>query len=390
MQALRHRLGVLRNQRRSLNPWAWWLWALGVASAVSVTTNPLLLVLAVVVLWLVVTARRGSSPWARAFGLYLWLAGFIVAFRVLMHVLVGLKTGNVVLLELPHVALPGWAAGITVLGTVYLEGVLQAGLDGLRLGTILIAVGAANSLANPTQLVRSLPAALGEVGTAVVIALSLAPQMAESLVRVRRARILRGENVRGVRGAGRLVLPVLQDTLDGALKLAASMDARGYGRRALVSQAQRSATTAVSMVGLVGVTLGLYLLLDATLAPALNLLVLGGGAVLLLVALRLAGARTVTTRYSRIPWRAGEWIAAVCGLCSLVLTLLTRAMAPAAVEMPLYPLGPPAVPVLAVMGLLLAALPAFLTPAPPAPPSPSVPRHQPAGTTLSAEKRTRA
>lgn len=364
MRAVTQRLRAIVHQRRSLNPWAWWLWALSIAAAASMTTNPVLLALIIAVLWLVVTARRGSSPWARAFGLYLWVAGFIVVFRVGMHILVGLKAGSVVLVQLPSVQLPEWAAGITVLGTIYMEGVVQAGLDGLRLGTILIAVGAANSLANPTQLVRSLPAALGEVGTAVVIALSLAPQMAEALVRVRKARELRGESVRGLRGAGRLVLPVLQDTLDGALKLAASMDARGYGRRALVPTAMRMLTTGLSLIGLAAVTVGSYLLLDATMAPAFNVLVLFIGVAALVGALWLSGAGYLTTRYARIPWRGGEWVTALSGIAALVLVLATRAGSSEDLAMPLFPLAPPSVPVAAVLGLLLAALPAVLAPAP--------------------------
>ena len=57
--------------------------------------------------------------------------------------------------------------------------------DGLRLATMLICLGAANALANPRRLLRSMPPALHEVSTAVVVALSVFPQLAESVVRVR-------------------------------------------------------------------------------------------------------------------------------------------------------------------------------------------------------------
>jgi hypothetical protein len=43
-----------------------------------------------------------------------------------LHVLVGLKFGEIVVLRLPEVTLPSWAAGIQVGGTVYLEGLLAA------------------------------------------------------------------------------------------------------------------------------------------------------------------------------------------------------------------------------------------------------------------------
>ena len=59
------------------------------------------------------------------------------------------------------------------------------------LAVMLLCLGAANSLANPKQALRSVPAALYEASVAVVIALSVAPQLVESTQRVRRARRLR-------------------------------------------------------------------------------------------------------------------------------------------------------------------------------------------------------
>jgi len=96
---------------------------------------------------------------------------------------------------------------------------------------MLICLGAANALANPRRLLRSMPPALHEVSTAVVVALSLFPQLAESVVRVRRARRLRpGSGESGLRAMRMVVIPVLEDALDRSLLLAASMDSRGYGR----------------------------------------------------------------------------------------------------------------------------------------------------------------
>ena len=66
-----------------------------------------------------------------------------------------------------------------------LEGVLAAVYDGLRLATLLLCVGAANVLANPKRLLQSMPAALHEIGVAVTVALSVAPQLIESGQRVR-------------------------------------------------------------------------------------------------------------------------------------------------------------------------------------------------------------
>ena len=49
---------------RALHPGAWWLWALGLATAASRTTNPVVLLLVVAVVAHVVAARRTEAPWA--------------------------------------------------------------------------------------------------------------------------------------------------------------------------------------------------------------------------------------------------------------------------------------------------------------------------------------
>ena len=93
---------------------------------------------------------------------------------------------------MPQVPLPSWAAGVQLGGPVTLEGTVSALYDGLRLGTLLCCLGAANTLANPKRALRVLPGALYELGVAVVVSLSVAPQLVESVQRVRRARKLRG------------------------------------------------------------------------------------------------------------------------------------------------------------------------------------------------------
>ena len=253
---------------RAVHPAAWWGWAVGMAIAVSTTNNPLLLLLALAVVALVVANRRGSSPWARAFRLYLWLGLVIIVVRVVLHVVVGLKFGEIVLFHLPEVTLPSWAAGIQLGGTVYLEGLIGAAVLGLRLAVIIACVGAANALANPKRLLRALPSALHEIGSAVVVSVSVAPQLAESVQRVRRARQLRGDTSRGIRAVPSVALPVLEDTLERSLLLAAAMDSRGYGRAGAAPRSHRLVTGTVTLAGLLASAVGIYGVLDTTTPAA--------------------------------------------------------------------------------------------------------------------------
>lgn len=347
---------------RDLHPGAWWLWALGLAAAATRTTNPWLLVLLVLVVSFTVVARRSDAPWALSFKLYLGLGLLIVVVRVVFRVLLGSGYGGTVLVDLPEVPLPDWTSGVTLLGPVTAESVLAGLQDGLRLAAIVICVGAANTLANPRRLLASLPPALYEVGAAVVIALSLFPQLAESVQRVRRARRLRGDPGRGIRALHRVVVPVLEDALDRSVALAASMDARGYGRSGGLGARQRRLTGALLVGGLLGLCVGVYGFLDATAPAALGWPMLLLGLVGCATGFVLAGRRVQRTRYEPARWRWPDLMTAACGLVPAGLVALVASTQPEVVVP-----APGVVPTLTLAMLaavLVAALPAVATPPP--------------------------
>nr|WP_211262453.1 energy-coupling factor transporter transmembrane component T [Nitriliruptor alkaliphilus] len=349
---------------RQLHPGAWWLWAIGCVVAASRTTNPLLLLLICVVLGYVVAARRTNAPWARAFGVFLRIAVIVIAFRTVFQVALAPSQPGVVLFTLPVVPLPDWAAGMTLGGPVTAEAVLAAATDGLRLATILLCIGAANALANPKRLLALLPSALYEVGVAVVVAITFTPQLVESVQRIRAARRLRGRPHRGPRSLVQVALPVLEDALERSLALASAMDSRGYGRRAAVPTSTRRWTGTLLLAGLLGACLGVYALLDASSPVAVATSVLAGGLALAVAGLRLAGRRTVRTRYRPDPWRTPEWVTAGAGLVVAAGVLLTGVFDPSGVTPPAAPLAFPPLPLLATGGILLGLVPAFATPPP--------------------------
>ena len=351
---------------RAVHPGAWWLWALGLATAASRTTNPWLLLLIVAVAGHVVTARRSDAPWARSFAVFLKLGLVVLLIRVVAQVLFGSVGSGQVLVELPEVPLPAWAAGVTLGGAVTDVALAAAVTDGLRLATVLACIGAANALANPRRLLASAPAALYEVGVAVVVALSFAPSLVTSVQRIRSARRLRGRPDRGLRSIISVAMPVLEDALERSLALAAAMDSRGYGRRAGVSAGERRRTAVLTLTGLGGVLVGLYGLLDGTGPGWLGLPVLLVGVGVAAAALRSAGRDAVRTRYRPDPWATPEWITAGAGVLAALGGIATSLTAPAALLPDPLPLASIPLPAMAAAGILLALLPAWATPPPPA------------------------
>jgi energy-coupling factor transport system permease protein len=366
--AAAHRPGRGRGRLpRTLHPVAWWIWALGLATAVSRTTNPLLLALVLGVLAVVVANRRGEAPWARAFKYYLYLAIFVIILRVAFRSVFGGDIGTTdvhVLFHLPQVPLPSWAAGVQLGGPVTLEGTMGAVYDGLRLGTLLCCLGAANALANPKRALRVLPGALYELGVAVVVSLNVAPQLVESVQRVRRARQLRGGPTSGRHALRGIAIPVLEDAFERSLLLAAAMDSRGYGRTGGASRRARRGTAALMLAGLVGLCTGAYGLLDGTAPGALGLPAMAAGAVLCGVGLALGSRRVRRTQYRPDPWRWPEWGVVVCGLVPAVVLLASFGAGVAALDPSTSPLSWPTLPTVPALAIAVAALAAVLAPPP--------------------------
>jgi energy-coupling factor transport system permease protein len=361
---------------RDLHPAAWWVWALGLAVAASRTTNPWLLLTIVAVACYVVIARRTDAPWAMAFRIYLYLGLIIVAVRVFFRLVFGGAEGSTIVLNLPEIPLPAWAAGIRLFGDVSAESLLGGLYDGLRLATMVVCLGAANALANPKRLLKAMPPALYEVGTAVIVALSVFPQLAESALRVRRARKLRGgTGGKRFRALRAIIIPVLEDALDRSLQLAASMDSRGYGRAGKVVAKTRLLTGTLMIVGLIGVCVGVYATLDGSTPRFLAGPVLFAGLAVALVGFRLAGKRVRRSRYRPDRWHLAEIVVALSGVAVAVVLFASSDVDPTNLNPSLINLSWPLLSWLPLCGVLLGVLPSFLTPLP-LPPFADQPSHE--------------
>jgi energy-coupling factor transport system permease protein len=353
--------------RRPVHPVAWWIWAIGLVAAATRTLNPLLLLGIIGVAALVVAARRSDSPWSASFKAFLFLGAIVLTIRVLFEVLFGPPIAGTVVATLPTLTLPDVMAGVRLGGPVTAEALLAAVYQGLQLVAILACVGAANSLANPTRLLKSVPGALYEVGVALVVALTLVPTAMTHVQRVREARRLRGRPDSGLRALTTITTTVLTGSLERAIDMAAAMDSRGYGRMRHVPRRQRQLTAAVVLTGLVALLVGSFGLLDAQTPGWAAILTVLVGATIAVVGLRRANRRAIRTVYRPDPWRVAEWLTTISGVVPAIAFAVAGMVSPALLMPSTSPLTWPSLPILPVIALLVAAAPAFVTPRPPLP-----------------------
>ncbi len=348
--------------RRTLHPGAWWGWALGCAVVASRTTNPVLLALLIALVGLTVVAKRSDAGWAKAFRLYVYLAVFIVVMRIVFRVVFG-ADGPTVLVPLPRLALPGFLSSVRLFGPVSAEALLWAVQSGLQLAAMILAIGAANVLANPKRLLAAVPSVLYEWGTVVIIALTVFPQLAESLVRVGRARQLRAETGRGVHLIRNVAMPVLSDSLDRSLRLAGAMDSRGYGRVGQVSATVRRTTAVLILLGTLAICVGAYGLLDTGATSVwLGAPMIVIGVVVGVAALRLSGRRASRTRYRPDRMRAREGFVIASAVAAMLAVFLLGATQPGVLHTAFPPLRWPEVSFAALAAVMVLALPILVAP----------------------------
>ena len=303
-----------------VHPGTWWSLGFCIAILAGQSTNIVTVVALVALSIVLILALRTNAPWARSLPFYLLLALIFVLTRILFRVIFnGNPNSSDVALELPRLEIPlGLGQELSLFGPISWATLSSATLDGLRLAAIILAVAMANTLSNPRRLLKSTPAALYEIAAAVSVAINLAPQLIESLQRVRRAKALRGRNS-GSSAMTSIIIPALEDTLDRSLQLAASMDSRGFGRTNRLSKRRQWANRLLSFTSALGLAIGAYLLVT-TSDPTAAVIVLSASLVGLTVVIRLTDKRNLKTRFNRQKFGAVDY--AVLCVCAIGLALV--------------------------------------------------------------------
>ena len=244
---------------KSLHPLTWWIWSLLIVGAVISANSSWLAGISIAGATILVWRFAADAPWARSFWFSLKIGAFILIIRTLVGILIGVPIPGTKLFELPILPLPSCLAGVRIGGVITQERLLSSIHEGLIIVAVISLFGAAVSLTSPHKLLRVTPIVIYEFGVATVIATSALPNLVQSIARIRRARLLRGDENPSWRS---IALPLLEDSLSRSLELAAAMDARGYG----VSR-KRSRYRPISWRGIDSiVVIAAFLILSFTLA----------------------------------------------------------------------------------------------------------------------------
>lgn len=304
----------------AIHPYAWWALGLGfsVSSAAAAEIATLLIIVAAAVT--ITLVAREVEPWSRSLGFYFAMALAVVTIRVLFRVVFNFDSQTNIAITLPALTISLGDLGSTQLfGRVSWDAVFGALRDGLRMAAIILSIGLANTLANPRKLLKNTPGALYEVASAWVIAINMAPQLIESAKRVKQASRLRGRSKR-TNLLSSLLIPVLEDTIDRSLALAASMSARGFGRLGQLSNRQRFASRVAALAGVMLLAIGSYLLLTSPTAWVATIMLLAG-TVSIGVTSHIASSRQIRTRFEPQPWRLKDILVVSAAAVIAVLPL---------------------------------------------------------------------
>jgi energy-coupling factor transport system permease protein len=338
----------------------WLAWALAGMVVVQLAPSPLYLTLVLAAAALCAAAHRVTST--AAFRLLVG-AGIVMALiRVLLTALTTHGVGAV-LFSLPEVTLPRLLGGFTLGGTVETEVLLQSLVEGYAIVVLLGVFGAFNSVVSHHELLGSAPRAFHEAGLVVTIAAAFVPSTVASWQSSREADLARTGGIVHRRGRlARTVVPVLETGMERSLRLADSMDSRGFARHppgpADTAAAWGALLCLLALAGAFAALIGRRSVLALVLAVS--------GALLLVLSVTLASKASPRRRYRPRPLTAEDAFLMATTALGLTMVASASAAGETTLSWSASPIEAPGLALLPTLGILTLAIPALL-PARPVP-----------------------
>lgn len=339
----------------AFHPVAWILWGAAVLLPALLTRNPLYqsVILGATLIDLWALKRRGAS--AHAWGIILRLAVWLAALGTVGNALI-VHHGERVWARLP-------ASWPIVGGPLTVEAALFGLASAMSLLSLLLIVATLNAGMSPDRWLRLVPGFLYQAGVVTSIAVTFVPVVARTARDVHDAQRLRGHRFRRLTDYAPLFAPVLVDSLERSVQLAASMAARGFGANVQPVSPWRHLLAQLALWwGLVIVLGGMFMRAYWRQHARLGLVLILLGSLIVVVTFWLQGRRVRRTTYRRWYWRPRDTILALGSLLLIGITVITRARSP--LTWLYYPYPPydlwPTFRLIPGAALLLVALPALI------------------------------
>jgi energy-coupling factor transport system permease protein len=217
--------------RSPVHPMAWWVWAISLSIALFISGDAWFAAGLVVASAILVRELKTDHPWSRSFAVAMRFVALIIAIRMMIAIVIGVPIPGTTLVTLPTAQLPDWISGIRIGGPVTLERLSSTLAEVMVIVGVVALFATATTLTSPHRMIRSLPVAFYQLGLILTISTSVFPQLVASIERITMARKLRGQQITGLRHWRKIAMPLLEESLERSLDLAAAMESRGFGQR---------------------------------------------------------------------------------------------------------------------------------------------------------------
>jgi len=296
--------------------WSWVAWLVAVIAMLSITRNPLYLVIIVLCIIFVGVSLGGEGSNIRP-PFSLWkFAGFIILLATGFNALTS-HYGHTVLF-----AIPGKVPLIS--GNITIEAVVYGATNGLILTGMLAGFTVLNLALPVRDLISLIPRAFFPVAVVTSIAVTYLPTTLKQFKQIREAQEVRGHQMHGLRDWLPLLMPLLVGGLEHAMQLAEAMTARGFasgspekGKHLLYARGLMLAGVLVLIAGW---------LLEIGTATGYGWVLVSCGVILILLGLWLMGRQSRRTIYHRQHWDWQDGVG-IFGAFAIVAVILFPAPA---------------------------------------------------------------
>ncbi len=297
-------------------PWAWMSWLIAVLVILSITRNPLYLVLILMcILFVGISLRQAGAEIIRPFSLWK-LAGWIILLATLFNGLTS-HYGATILFTIP--------GRVPLLsGNVTCEALLYGATNGLVLSGMLASFSVLNLALSVHDLVSLIPRAFFPMAVVTSIAVSYLPTTLRQFKLIREAQAVRGHQMRTIRDWLPLLMPLLVGGLEHAMQLAEAMTARGFASAKAPSGKYQAIPRLAMLVGVLLVALGWIAQLAGVGVVGQALIITG--AVFIFGGIWYTGKTSPRTAYHRQAWAWQDWLALVISLVVLLACVLPLAV----------------------------------------------------------------